>query len=143
MLCLGNDLIADDGLGPAIARRLRERTPAVDAVESSLTGLGLLDELLGVERLVVVDAVVTGTAEPGAVRVVTESDVEVPRGGSPHYIGLFEALDLGRALRLPVPEEVVLVAVEAGDLSTVGGDLSDDVRAALPGIVDLVAGLAA
>lgn len=142
ILCLGNDLIADDGVGPAAAVLLRRQSPAADVVESSLTGLGLLDAVLGVDRLVVVDAVMTGEASPGTVRVIREDDIDVPRGGSPHYVGLFEALDLGRALRLPVPTEVTLVAVEVGDLTTVGGSLTPEVRGALPSVVDLVADLA-
>jgi hydrogenase maturation protease len=141
VLCLGNDLIADDALGPEVARRLRIGSPAVDVVESSLTGLGLLEGIVGAERLVVVDSVVTGSAPPGTVRVLHETDFDVPRGGSPHYIGLFEALDLGRALRLPVPDDVTLVAVEAGDLSTVGGGLSAEVEAAVPDVVALVRSL--
>ena len=45
VLCLGNDLIADDGVGPAIAAELRSRSVDAEVTESSLDGLGLLDDL--------------------------------------------------------------------------------------------------
>ena len=63
----------------------------------------LLDYLTGAKRAVVVDAVQTGGAPPGTVYRVEEDDFERLHGNSPHYVGLFETLELGRALRLPVP----------------------------------------
>ena len=47
-------------------------------------------------------------------------------------------LDLARALALCAPEEGVLVAVEAGDLVTVGGPLTEDVRGAVDRVVAVV-----
>ena len=163
VLCLGNELIADDGVGVAAAHRLVERlaldgTPVpvepgfdpaltawafelprvgrVEVVETALTGMYLLDAVVGASRLVVLDSVVSGAVEPGAVLELDESDLSGPRGGSPHYIGLLETLDLARALGMHVPGEVVVVAVEAGDFVTVGGRMTNAVEAALPVIVD-------
>jgi len=138
VLCLGNDLIADDGVGPAVAEELRNHSVDAEVTESCLAGLGLLDDLLGVERLVVVDAVGTGSVPPGSVHVLTEEDVAASPAGWQHAMGLFEAIDLARALALCAPEEVVLVAVEAGDLVTVGGPLTEDVRGAVDRVVAVV-----
>jgi hydrogenase maturation protease len=169
VLCLGNDLIADDALGIAAARSLclrlagagrpRSAGPAfdpaatmrtfdhpragvVEVVETALTGMYLLEAVTGASRLIVVDSVVTGSAEPGTVEVLGEEDfADAPAGGSPHYIGLFEALDLARGLGLDVPDEVVIVAVEAGDFFTVGGGMTAAVGAAVPVVVDRVLAL--
>jgi len=169
VLCLGNDLIADDALGVVVARRLCRRLAAagpsrppgpafdpaatvrafghpqagvVEVVETALTGMYLLEAVVGAARLIVVDTVVTGAAEPGTVDVLGEEDFagSVP-GGSPHYIGLFEALDLARGLGLDVPDEVVIVAVEAGDFYTVGGGMTAAVGAAVPVVVERVLAL--
>jgi hydrogenase maturation protease len=169
VLCLGNDLIADDALGIAAARRLCDRlavlgtaspgAPAfdpaasmqtfrhpragvVEVVETALTGMYLLEAIVGASRLIVVDSVVTGSAQPGTVEVLGEEDFAgAPAGGSPHYIGLFEALDLARGLGLDVPDEVVIVAVEAGDYFTVGGAMTAAVGEAVPVVVDRVLAL--
>jgi len=171
VLCLGNDLIADDALGVVAARRLCDRlaalgtaspgapafdpaatmrtfehprSGAVEVVETALTGMYLLEAVVGASRLIVVDSVVTGSAEPGTVDVLGEEDFAgAPAGGSPHYIGLFEALDLARGLGLDVPDEVVIVAVEAGDYFTVGGEMTAAVGAAVPVVVDRVLALLA
>jgi len=92
VLCLGNELISDDGLGIVAARSLFQRlalagTPMppgpsfdpavtvrafelprvglVEVVETALTGMYLLEAVVGASRLIVVDTVVTGSTDPG------------------------------------------------------------------------------
>lgn len=163
VLCLGNDLIADDGVGPVVACSLGQRlalaaaaAPAestvdpavtvrayelprvgrVELVETALTGMYLLDAVVGASRLIVIDSVVTATAEPGTVLVLREQDLDGPRGSSPHYIGILETLELARALGLAAPTDVAIVAVEAGDAWTVGGSMTDGVGASVPTVVE-------
>lgn len=144
VLCLGNDLLADDALGFRVARALRRelgdcRSSSVDIVETPEFGFALLDHLQDVRRVVVIDTVVTGRAEPGTLyRIAEDEDWEAAPGASPHYVGLFEALSAGRALGLPVAEEVVILAVEASDVVTVGGSISSAVEAAVPLVVSEV-----
>jgi hydrogenase maturation protease len=138
VLCLGNDLLADDAFGCLVARRLRQEMPGIDVVESQETGFRLLDHVAGASRLLVIDTVMSG-APPGTVRVLREPDFAGLRGGSPHYTGLFETLELGRCLKLPVPEEVLIIAVAASDCLTVGGALHPDLLAAIPRVLLLVA----
>jgi hydrogenase maturation protease len=139
VLCLGNDLLADDALGIVAAHELRRRLPdAVEVCATTETGFRLLDYILYARRLIVVDTVMTGCAEPGTLYLVREEDVRDTSGGSPHYVGLFESLDVGRALGEPVPDEMVIIVVEGGDCRTVGGKMGDAARAAIPKVVDLV-----
>jgi hydrogenase maturation protease len=139
VLCLGNDLLADDAVGGVIARRAPHYLgDHVDVVYAANTGFGLIDHLLNVERLIVVDSVLTGKCDPGTVMVITEEDAAAVHGDSPHYIGLFEALALARELQLPTPREVTIVAVEVADCVTVGGPMSSAVQAAVPVALDIV-----
>jgi len=163
VLCLGNELISDDALGVVAARRLARLlavggTPVppapsfdpaltvwafelpdvgpVEVLETALSGMYLLEAVVGASRLIVIDTVVSGAADPGAVLELTERDLAGPRGGSPHYIGLLETLELARALGMQVPADVVIVAVEAGNYVTVGGEMTPPVEAAVPVVVD-------
>jgi len=139
VLCLGNPLLADDAFGAAVAAALPGCVPAeVEVVHSDLTGFGLLDDLLGTTRLIIVDTVRTERSPPGTVYIVREGDLRTAPGPSPHYVGIFEMLSLARLLRLPAPREVVILAVEASDCITVGGAMHPAVRAAVPLVVDLV-----
>ncbi|MHC4548864.1 MAG: hydrogenase maturation protease [Planctomycetota bacterium] len=142
LLCLGNDLLADDAFGCVAAARLRPRMPAgVEVVFTTASGFALMDHLEHAALLVVIDTVMTGNAEPGTVYVLEEEDLRAVPGGSPHYVGLFETLALGRKLELPVPERLVVVAVEAADCTTLGGAMHPAVAAAVPIVVERVAAI--
>jgi len=136
ILCLSNDLLADDAFGWAVAEELRQ-LPA-EVVCASEAGFDLLDYILNVSSLAVVDTILTGTADPGTVYVLGDEDLRVTSGSSPHYTGLMEVLQLGERLALPIPEKVVIIAVEAADCLTVGGAMHPAVRDAVPRVVNLI-----
>jgi len=133
VLCLGNDILADDAMGFFVADSLRELAfPEIDIVSSAESGFYLLDYILDVHTLVVIDTVKTGLAPPGTIYQLRPDEMQVVTGGSPHYIGLSETLALARRLNLPVANNVLIFAVECSDCLTVGGEMSPAVRAAIP-----------
>jgi hydrogenase maturation protease len=139
ILCLGNELLADDSLGSLVAEHIRQFAPAgVEVLSTPEAGFHLLDYVLNVRRLVVVDTLMTGTAPAGTIYVFHEHELKAIPGGSPHYVGLHETLTLARQLGLPVAEEVFFLAVEAVDCSTLGGEMDPAVVAAVPVLVNLV-----
>ena len=139
ILCLGNELLADDSLGSVVAEHVRQFAPAdVEVLSTPEAGFHLLDYVLNVHRLVVVDTVVTGTAPPGTIFAFHDHQLKAVPGGSPHYVGLCETLNLARTLGLPVAEEVFFLAVEAADCSTIGGEMHPAVLAAVPALINKV-----
>jgi hydrogenase maturation protease len=121
-----------------VAEQLRLRLPELDVCESSASGFDLLDATLGCSRLIVVDIMQSGNAAPGTISVFREQDVQTVPGGSPHYVGLFEALRLGKALNLDVPATVTILAVEPADCRTLGGEMHPRVRAAVAEVLLLI-----
>lgn len=139
VLCLGNELLADDSLGIVVSEQLRQfAPPEVEVISTSESGFHLLDYVLNVERLIVVDTVVTGSAPPGTIYSLHDHELRTVPGGSPHYIGLNETLALARKLNLRVAEGVVFLAVEAADCLTLGGEMHPAVAAAIPRLVNTV-----
>jgi hydrogenase maturation protease len=139
LLCLGNDILTDDAFGILVGEKLQPRLgDAVDIVTSMESGFYLMDHLIGVERVIVIDTIQTGQVHPGTIWVATHDAVEPVNGGSPHYIGLFETMEVGKGLGLPVADELVIVAVEAADCTTVGGVMDPAVRRAIPRVARLV-----
>jgi len=139
VLGLGNEILADDALGILVAREVKRRFGgAAEVVESSDAGFNLLDQLLDASRLVVVDTILTGASRPGTIHVYLGDRLAPTTGLSPHFIGLFEVLAVARELELRTPREVTIVAVEAADCFTVGGDMQADVAAAIPVVVDWI-----
>ena len=139
VLGLGNDLLGDDSLGSLVAAHVRQFAPPnVEVLSTPETGFHLLDYALNVRRLIVVDSVVTGSAPPGTIYEFRDTDLKTPPGGSPHYVGLFEALTVARYLCLPAAEEVLVLAVEATNCCTVGENMHPAVVAAVPILIKMV-----
>jgi hydrogenase maturation protease len=133
VLALGNELLSDDGVGVVAADSLRERLAGLaDVVVSPLAGVALLETFLGYERALVLDAIRTGPDAPGTIRRLSPADLGPVLAPSPHYSGLPEMIDIASRLRLSFPSEIAILSVEVSDPYTIGGPLSEPVRAAIP-----------
>ena len=142
VLCLGNDMLADDAFGPRVAEEVTRRYGnALEVVCSAASGFHLLDDVLGAGRLLVVDTVMTPDGTPGRVRVLQEGQVHAWSGAAPHAYGLFDVLRNARKLGLPVPCSVTIIAVEAADCSTVGGPMTPAVEQAVGTVAGMVRGI--
>jgi hydrogenase maturation protease len=145
LLGLGNELYGDDGIGIRVVRRLKDeaarktRTAGAlrdtDLEECSLSGLALLDVIVGYDRLVIVDTIKRPFPVPGRIHLLGEKDVRSLPGPSPHYVSIPQAIEIGRKLGLRVPTEIQIVAVEAKNMYTLGEDLSQEMRERLPAII--------
>jgi len=135
ILGLGNELLADDAVGVLVVRQLSNDLADradIDVVGTPEHGLALLDLLIGYDEVVLVDAIVSGAHEPGEVFEIDPTELRPTPNPSPHYAGVPELLALGERLGLAMPRGVRIVAVEAGDLLTLGGPMTVGVRRALP-----------
>ncbi len=134
ILAMGNPILRDDGVGHRVADVLEQVLggTGVALKKTTLAGLNLLDLLIGFDRAVIVDAIQTGR-RPGDVYSLTPSDF-ISRHTFPHLhnIDFFRALYLGKKLLPNFPEEVRVVAVEAGDITNFGEGLTPDVEKAVP-----------
>ena len=136
ILCLGNEIVSDDGVGIRVGRILAslELPPGVEVEFSMGLGFELVDSLRAGEQLVLVDAMQTGAA-PGTCRVMELDEVEA-MAGTPyccHGMGLSEILQLARRLAPErLPGRLAIVGVEAVVLDRFGTTLSEPVKEALP-----------
>jgi hydrogenase maturation protease len=136
VLCLGNAIRRDDAVALHVADALEaERLAGAVVRRSAASGLYLLDEMEGFDRVVVVDAVRTGVHPPGTVLSFPLEELHAPEGPSPHSIGLPSALARARSAGAPVPSRVHVVAVEVEDMESVGEGLTPAVAAAVEGAV--------
>lgn len=115
VLGIGNLVMSDDGIGVRVVQLLNERfrfPSGVTVLDGGTLGLDLLPRLEGVDRLLVVDAVLTGNA-PGALVRLSGEDVPIVLETkiSPHQMGLKDLLAVAM-LQGFEPSEMVLWGVQ-------------------------------
>lgn len=134
VLACGNELRADDGIGPEVARALAARLPAgaADVVIRHQLAPELSDQASRAELVVFVDAAAAGV--PGTVRVESVLPADTVPGGFTHSLTPATLLALTAALHGRAPRGV-MVSI-AGELFGFGSELSETARHALPVAVD-------
>jgi hydrogenase maturation protease len=142
ILCVGNELVRDDGVGIRVGEILR-RLPLPADVSVELAphlGFDLLDVVASADRIVLVDAMATG--RPAGTCVTMEGQaIERYSGGSSisHALGIAELMELARKLAPERPAaSLSFVGVEGVAFSDYGTELSPEVAAAIPEAVDAV-----
>ncbi len=142
VVCIGNDLVADDGVGHVIYHILVEGGIPEDTTIKllGLGGMDLLDHIHGEELLVVVDAVQLG-GDAGTVHVLEWQDIPTLelRPVSGHGIGIREAIHVaGRLYPETVPKRIFLVGVEGQCFNQLGKGLSPAVKKSVPDAVSRI-----
>lgn len=142
ILGLGNPLVTDDSVGLRVAaelKRLLADRPDVEVGEDYWGGLRLMERMIGFDRAIVIDAMVSG-APPGTVRRLTPESIPTQRSVSAHDVNLPTALALGREAEahLPADDQIVLVGIEAEDILNFGEECTEAVQAAIPRAVQEV-----
>jgi hydrogenase maturation protease len=139
VICVGNPLRGDDGIGRVVARRLGEmKLPDVTVREESGEGAALMDAWQDAEAVVLIDAVQSG-ARPGTIHRLDARSAPVPSRFfhySTHSFSVGEAVELARTLK-QLPPRVILYGIEGRDFSP-GERLSPEVRAAVDELISRV-----
>jgi hydrogenase maturation protease len=148
VLGLGNELYGDDGVGIHVVRELRKEFESakkkrskprnIDFEECSLSGLALLEVIVGYDTLVIVDTIKKANPSTGRIHLLEEKDLRYIPGPSPHYISVPQTLEIGRKLQLKVPSRVKVVAVEAKNMYNLGEGLTEEMKKAVPEIAKKV-----
>jgi hydrogenase maturation protease len=141
ILGLGNPILCDDGVGPAVAHEVETRLDpeAATVLEASLGGLNLLDLMVGYERVIIIDAIKTEGGRPGQIYRLDPQALKTTRyAASPHDVNLMTALELGKKLGLAMPREIIIFAVEVEDTVNFREECTPAVAAAIPVGADMV-----
>jgi hydrogenase maturation protease len=139
---LGNPILGDDGVGWRVAENVADHlSPLPDLTDQitierlSLGGLSLMENLIGYQRAILVDAINLGRAPQGSIYVFPLAELPDHAQGhlsSTHDTSLQTALDLGRSMGAELPEEIVVVGIESAYVYDFSEELSPAVAAAVP-----------
>jgi len=141
ILGLGNSLLCDDGVGIYVAAELKNRVdrPGITVMETGVAGLSLLDLLVGYDRAIIVDAIQTVGGKAGQIyRLEPKAFDTALHTASAHGIDFTTALEFGKKLGLPLPQQIIIFAVEVSDISTFSEECTPEVTRAIPTCVEMV-----
>jgi len=134
VLGLGNELMADDGIGVHAVRRLRDVLPPdVECLEIGTAVLQAQAICEQVDVVVAIDAVQAG-GPPGSIYAMDIADAAMPTSESLHNLSLAGLITMIPSGKRP---RVVVVGIEPARLEYDLG-LSPEVEAALPDVVHRV-----
>jgi hydrogenase maturation protease len=142
VLCLGNELVRDDGAGIRVGQILRQLLlpPGVRVELAPYLGFDLIEVVASADRIVLVDAMSTGQP-PGTCVTLDGHAIERHGVGTSlsHTIGIAELMELARKLAPERPAaSLTFVGIEGLAFSDFGTELSPEVEAAIPEAVDAV-----
>ena len=134
---VGNLYRRDDGAGIHVVKRLKRLAPELDGIDIALSSVEMLEAMKGYDRVIIVDAMVTG-AEPGSYFQLNYStDAELPVLSSSHGIDLITTLELGKQLYSDhMPKDIMIIGIEADDVLTMSEECSPVVDKAVDKVVN-------
>lgn len=137
----GSLLSGDDAVGCIIARELKklDLPESVTVIEAGTPGLDLLNLMEPGDRVIIVDAVVTGQMEIGDFMVFSQEQLPRPTQMpvSAHHIAIPEAIALGYKIQPELmPDSIEIWGIEIKAPLVRKMELSGDVKKAIPLVVE-------
>jgi hydrogenase maturation protease len=141
---LGNPILGDDGVGWQVAKHVEQQIGQTSPFEVdclAIGGISLMERLIGYERAILIDAIVTHKYQLGTVLSFPLEELpsrSTGHLGSAHDATLQDALRVGRLMGAQLPDQIIIVAVESQNVYDFSEELSESVAAAVPKAVQMV-----
>jgi len=147
---LGNPILGDDGVGWKVAQEVEHQLSSSVLVPSSvvvecfaLAGISLMEQMIGYERVILIDSLNTGEHPQGSVVTFTLdelADLTHGHSASAHDLSLKNALKMGRSMKIHLPDDqqVHVVAIEAEHVYDFGETLTPAIEKAVPVAIEEV-----
>jgi len=144
---LGNPILGDDGAGWHIAKAAEAMCKDAECKDSvkfeqvATGGLSLMEQMVGYERVIIADSIISPEGKVGVIHSKPLSaipNLRTAHSNSSHDASLQAALETGRKMRLELPEDVWVVAIEIEPTYTFSEKLSDPVAAAVHEAAEMI-----
>ena len=142
VLGLGNPILRDDGVGNRVALELEDKLAQrkdITVMETSMSGLSLIDLLAGYDKAIIIDAIQTAEGKAGQIyRLTPDAFNNTRHASSPHDVNFATALELGNRLGMSMPKQILIYAIEVADTSTFSEKCTPAVRRAIPACIKMI-----
>jgi len=145
---LGNPILTDDGVGVLVAYEVSkilalQNRNDVDVTEASVGGIRLMELMVGFNRAILVDAIISSNGcPPGTIHKMSLDDLTnispTQHSASSHDTSLITALAMGRKLGLSLPDKIVIFAIEVENIIDFNENPTPKVAQAIPHVTEAV-----
>ncbi len=141
VICLGNPLMRDEGIGIRLASELSQRLtdhPDIEVLDLGTGGLTIMHAITGREKVVFVDCALMGEA-PGKMRRFTPEEVvskKIKTRYSAHEGDLLEVLKLSTDMG-ECPDDIVIFGIEPRQIDH-GQGLSEELQSTIPHYLETI-----
>lgn len=135
---IGNPLRTDDTVGIKISEELKKQIKDTNTTikSGSIDGLALLDEIVGFDRLILIDSIKTKNGKPGDIYWIKLDPIkELPNLSVSHGINFITALKIGKKLGYTMPKKITIYAIEVEDNISFNEDCTEKVKRSMPKVV--------
>ncbi len=137
---IGNVFRQDDGVGPFVIQRLKERGgfAGVELIQDSGESFRLLEAWKDASLVILVDAVLSGRSSGDIVRLDVGVD-PIPKELFPcstHAFSLAETIELARSLD-QLPAKMIVYGIEGKNFEP-GEGLSSEVETVVENVIELI-----
>jgi hydrogenase maturation protease len=141
---LCNPILGDNGIGWQIARQVQQRQAfpsEVDVDCLSVGGISLMERLIGYERAIMIDSFVTHKNPIGPLLCFSLDELPNWTLGhtcSAHDTTLQNALKMSKDLGTQLPDETMVLAIEAQNVYDFSEKLTPQVATSVPSAVQTI-----
>ena len=143
VLGIGNTILGDDGIGVHVAQGLAKEIndENIDVMDTSIDGLNLLELIVGYDRVIIIDAIMTEETKAGEIYRLRPENIGrlACSATSPHHLNLATTIEIGKRLfPQEIPGEVIIFAIGAQEVTEVTEEMTARVKEAIPRVINLV-----
>jgi len=142
VLGMGNSLASDDAVGIIIAERLQgliTQNQDITVTTTECGGFAFIEIMQGFDRAILIDAIKTGCHKPGTILSFKPEDFDCTiRSAFVHGVSFFQALELGRRMKIKLPNQIEIIAVEIINNTTISDQLSKEVDSAIEEVIKVI-----
>jgi hydrogenase maturation protease len=135
--------MSDDRVGIHVARMIQAKLPQrpdIAVKELSVSGIRLVEEILGFDHVIIVDSHTGKETEPGRIRKFTPADfTDTIHTGTPHGINFATALEFYKNLEPEkIPKSIEIYTIDIDSEPTFGEQLSPIIEKASEDLVERI-----
>jgi hydrogenase maturation protease len=141
ILGIGNNILTDDGIGFRLVDDLRKMIddPNLDYEKTCCGGLEIIEYIKDYKRVIFIDAIHTREGKPGDVHYFIPSDFQdTLHLSNLHDVSFLTALKLGRTLKLDLPDDLHIIAIEIIEEMEFSEEFTPQIKEKYPEILEKV-----